>query len=330
MPAFNNGRNDIHYDQFLTDTSLGFERTNPGSVAYRAATSIPVLFQTGKFMIYNRGDWFRDQVKTRPLGGEVELVTYGTSDGTYNCQEYGLGHRIDDRERANNSKRLVLDQNGRDLLMRQHSIRRDRFFAVQAMATGVWGLDITGVSGTPSTNEVKQWNDAASTPYDDIETQRERMFLATGFMPNVLVLGATTYLRLRRHPQLTALAGDNAPNIVMDEALRQYFMVDEILVARSVYNSALEGATDSFSYTVNAKSALLLHRNPLAAGGATRTAIGIFGWEGLHNGAANEDGVVMGWHRIGLAYSDQLNALAAWDMKIMDASLGVFFTTVVA
>lgn len=329
MPAFNS-RNDIHYDQFLTDTSLGFERTNPGSVAYRAATSIPVLFQTGKFMIYNRGDWFRDQVKTRPLGGEVELVSYGTSDGTYNCQEYGLGHRIDDRERANNSKRLVLDQNGRDILMSQHSIRRDRFFATQAMATSVWGKDITGVSGTPSTDQVKQWNDAASTPYDDIEVQRERMVLATGFMPNVLVVGADVYNKLRRNPQLAGLAGSTAPEIVPDDLIKQYLGLDELLVARSVYNSAMEGATDSFSYTVNTKSALLLYRNPLSAGGTTRTAIGIFGWEGLHNGAANEDGTVMGWHRIGLAYSDQLNALAAWDMKIMDASLGTYFASVVA
>jgi hypothetical protein len=329
MPAFTS-RSDILIDTYLTNTSQGFERRNPGSVAYRAGTPIPVMFQTGKFPVINRGDWFRDQVKTRPLGGEVELVTYGTTEGTYLCQEYGLGHRIDDRERANNAKRLPIDENARDILMLQHSIRRDRFFAVQAMATSVWGLDVTGVSGTPSTNQVKQWNDAASTPYDDIEVQRERMFLATGFMPNVLVVGADVYNKLRRNPQLAGLAGSTAPEIVPDDLIRQYLGLDELLIARSVYNSALEGATDSFSYTVNSKSALLLYRAPTSAGVSTRTAIGIFGWEGLHGGAANEDGTVMGWHRIGLAYSDQLNALAAWDMKILDNTLGTFFTTVVA
>jgi hypothetical protein len=329
MPALNS-RSDLLVDTYLTTTSQGFERTNPGSVAYRAATPIPVQFQTGKFPVINRGDWFRDEVKTRPLGGEVELVTYGTTEGTYICQEYGLGHRIDDRERANNAKRLALDENARDMLMLKHSIRRDRFFATQAMATSVWGKDITGVSGTPSTDQVKQWNDAASTPYDDIETQRERMYLATGFMPNVLVLGADAYNRLRRNVQLAGLAGSTAPAIVTDQQLAMYLGVDDILVARSVYNSALEGATDSFSYTVNAKSALLLYRNPNPAGVATRTAVAIFGWEGLHAGAANEDGTVMGWHRIPRAYSDQLDALAAWDMKIPDATLGTYFASVVA
>jgi hypothetical protein len=290
-------------DTYLTNMAQGFERTLTGAVAYRVATPVPVMLQTGKFPIFSRGDWFRDQAKTRPLGGEVELITYGAGEGTYNAQEYGLA----------------------DILSLQHGIRRDRFFSTQAMVPGVWGVTRTGVASGPTGTQFLKWSDDASKPYDDIESERERIALATGFRPNVLALGAATYLRLRRHPQLTGLLGANQPKIVTDDLMKAYFEVDDLVVARAVYNNGLEGAADSFQYTVNTNCALLLYRNPTPAGVATRTAVAIFGWNGLLPGQTNEDGTVMGWFRIPRAYSDQLDARSAWDMKILDASLGVFF-----
>ena len=39
---------------------------------------------------------------------------------------------------------------------------------LMAFAGGIWTFDYDGVSGSPSTNEVKQWNDAASTPIKNV------------------------------------------------------------------------------------------------------------------------------------------------------------------
>src|SRR5207244_4625024 len=53
---------------------------------------IPVLKQTDKYVVYDRGYFWRDEAAPRPLGGRPRQVGYKVGEGTYGATEYGLEH----------------------------------------------------------------------------------------------------------------------------------------------------------------------------------------------------------------------------------------------
>ena len=107
------------------------------------------------------------------------------------------------------------------------------------------------------------------------------------------------------------------------------FDVDNVFVCRSIYNSASEGATDSFSYIVDKNSMLLAYIEP-NPGIDSPTAIANFAWTGLIPGVTNAIGGVMERGRDERAHSDFFQNRMAWDLKQVAADLGVFFLNAVS
>jgi len=116
------------------------------------------------------------------------------------------------------------------------------------------------------------------------------------------------------------------PAIVMREALAALFELEEVLVMDSVYNSAVEGASDSISF-IGGKAALLLYV-PKAPGLMTPSAGYTFSWSGLLGGGAL--GMNMRRIRDEKVQADELIAQMAFDHKLVSADLGLYFASAIA
>ncbi len=320
----------LHVDRYLTTYSVNWVQDRRVFIAQRAASVIPVLKQTDQYVLYDRGYFWRDEAQPRPLGGRPVQVGYKVTNDSYQATEYALEHIVDDRQRANVDDPIRLDENATTLLTQKHMIKQDRIWVTQFFKTGVWTTDIQGIGSTPvAGSTVLKWNNSNSTPIEDIDYSKDQINQLTGFMPNTLVLGAGVKRVLRSHPDIADRIKYTQTGIADEEVLGKLFEIPNVLVARSVYNSAAEGAVNSFSYIVDQKSAWLGYIEP-NPGLDSPTAIANFAWVGLIPGVANTLGGVIERGRDDRAHSDYFQGRMAWALKQVSADLGVFFNQAIA
>ena len=328
-PSATNIEGTLHVDRYLTNFSVMYVQDARNFVAQRAASVIPVLKQTDLFVVYERGYFWRDEAQPRPLGGRPQQVGYKIGEGTYSAIEYALEHIIDDRQRSNADEPIRLDENATILLTQKHLIKQDRVWAQRFFTTGVWTTEAQGVNTLPDgPNEFLNFNDAQSTPIEVIDTYKDTIAERTGFMPNTLVLGAAVKRALRTHPDISDRIKYTQTGIADDDILATLFEVDSVITARSVFNSAEEGATDDFSFILDDRAMLLAFIDP-SPGLDSPTAIANFAWTGLIPGATNAMGGVIERGRDDRAHSDYFQNRMAWDQKIVAQDLAVFFNQAV-
>jgi hypothetical protein len=320
----------LHIDRYLTNFSVQWVQDRRTFIAQRAASVVQVLKQTDKYVVYDRGYFWRDEAKPRPLGGRPEQVGYKLTDGTYSAVEYALEHIVDDRQRANVDDPIKLDQLATTLLTQKNMIKQDRVWAQKFFTTGMWSNEVTGVSstGTPGTSFL-QFDDAHSDPIGTIDYYKDVINEETGFMPNVLVLGAGVKRTLRSHPDIADRIKYTQTGIADEDVLGKLFEIPNVLVARSVYNAAAEGAADDFNYIVDPNAMLLAYIEP-NPGLDSPTAIVNWAWTGLLGAGnvpnvANAIGGVIERGRDDRAHSDYFQGRMAWDLTQVAPDLAIFF-----
>lgn len=323
-----NVQGTLHVDRYLTTYSVNYVQDRKVFIAQRAASVIPVLKQTDKYVVYDRGYFWRDEAAPRPLGGRPRQVGYKVGEGTYGATEFALEHVIDDRQRANTDDPIRLDENATTLLTQKHMIKQDRVWCANFFAAGKWSTDLAGVGSSPSTNQFLQFDDAHSDPVGTIDSAKDAMHQKTGFMPNILVLGAKVKRTLRSHPDIADRIKYTQTGIADEDVLSKLFEVDTVLTARSIYNAAAEGAADDFEYIADASAMWLGYVEP-NPGLDSPTAIANFAWTGLIPGVANTIGGVIERGRDDRAHSDYFQGRMAWDLRQVSADLGVFFNAAV-
>jgi hypothetical protein len=327
MPAANI-EGTLHVDRYLTNFSVNYVQDARNFVSNRASSNIPILKQTDKFVVYDRGYFWRDESTPRPLGGRPNQVGYKLGEGTYSAVEYALEHVVDDRQRANVDDPINLDENATTLLTQKQMIKQDRTWAQRFFASGKWSTQAAGVASSPGASQFLVFSDPNSDPIGVIDEWKDVMHEKTGFMPNTLVLGANVKKTFRTHPDIADRIKYTRVGIADDAILGSLFEIENVVTARSIYNSAAEGATDSFNYIADKNSMLLCYIDPNPSLDSP-TAIATFAWTGLLPGETNNLGGVMERGRDDRAHSDYFQNRMAWDMVQVAADLGVFFTSVI-
>ena len=328
MPA-SNIQGTIHVDRYLTNYSVTYMQSKASFIAGRAASLIRVNNQSDKFVVYDRGYFWRDEMRPRALGGRPEQVGYKVGEGTYSAVEWAAEHVVDDRQRANTDAPINLDQNATRLLTDKAMIRADRIWATNFFTTGIWTTTRTGVGSTPGANQFLKFNDANSDPILVIDEYKDTMHQLTGFMPNVLVLGTNVRRELRSHPDIADRIKYVGIGLADEAKLQELFDIPTVVTARSIYNASDEGVADSFQYIVDAQSAWLGYIEP-SPGLDSPTAIANFAWQGLVAGQTNDFGGVITRGREPRAYSDWFHNRMAFDLKVVAADLGVFLKDAVS
>lgn len=338
---------EVTLDTYLTGFSLRYTLNADAYIAGKVFPVVPVQLQSAIYMTFPRGYFWRDQMEPRPLGGRPPRADYKAGQGTYNVTEYGLEHAVDDRTRANIVGPMVPDENATTLLTQASLIRRDREWATRYFRTGVWAFDYEGVASAPAAGQFIAFDQAGSDPIALVDAVRDRMALATGKIPNKLILGAYVYTVLKNHPAFIERIKYSQKAVVTTDLMAQFFEVDQVLVARSIYNAAEEtnvvggiagnngpnapsnaGGLD-LQWIVDARSMLLVY-TPASVGLNMPTAGVTFAWTNLIPGAGNANGGVIERYREAPNHSDVFQIRDAWDMGMVASDLGIFFHNAVS
>ncbi|RVC47585.1 hypothetical protein EN781_00160 [Mesorhizobium sp. M4A.F.Ca.ET.090.04.2.1] len=332
----------VHVNRPLTNISIAYMQDAAGFVADKVFPNIPVMKQADRYFRYDRSDFWRNQYQKRAPGTESAGSGWKIdSTPTYFANVWGLHKDVDDQIRANADSPLNMDRDATLWLSQQGLISREVTWAASYFTTSVWtGIDgtngdITGVASSPSTNQVLQWNDAASNPISDVKAQSDNIHLLNGLRPNKLVLGRQVWTQLSEHPDLIDrikyTSGNNNPAIVSRQAAAALFELDEISIMDGIQATSAENPTFETSMTtafIAGKKALLVYAAPQPSilqpsGGYT------FSWTGYLPGQGNM-GQVISSFRMQHLKADRVEGEMAYDQKLVAATCGVFFTSIIA
>lgn len=324
---------DVHISAALTSISVAYLQNEDHYVADKVFPILPVVHQTDQYFVFTKADYFRDEAQIRADAAESAGSGYNLTTQSYAARVYGIHKDIGDQTRRNADPAVDIDIATTKWVMQKLLIKRDVQFAANYMKTGVWGTDITGVTSGPSATQTIYWSDDANgDPFTDIETGQTTILQNTGHLPNVLTLSWPVYQALRKHPLIIdrikyTMGGGALSANITPKLLAQAFDIEEVVVAKAVYNTAAEGITGSYSFIVG-KHALLAYRAPAPALW-TPSAGYIFAWQGFTG--LNNVGVRVSQIPIPLRGLSAVRTEGemAFDMPIVGSDLGYFFSGIV-
>ena len=328
---------DVHVSAALTNISVAYLQDEEWYIADKVFPMVPVEHQTDQYFVWNKGDFFRDEAQLRADGAESAGTGFNLTTASYSAKVYALHKDIGPQLRANADPAIDIDATTTRVLTQKALIKRDRIFTQKFLTTGVWGAygvgtDVVGTAGgTVGGATPPFWNDDANgDPFTDMQNAQTAILQNTGYAPNRLVLSWPVFAALRKHPlvldRIKYTSRPEAKNIT-EQLLADMFDVEKVVVARAVYNSAQEGATDSFNFIVG-KHALLCYAAETP--GLMEPSAGYtFGWRGftgLNDLGIRANQIPMNWLGVGTT-RDEVEM--AFDMQVVGAQLGCFFSNIV-
>lgn len=259
----------VHIDVPLTNISVAWLQNAADYIAPRVFPIVPVVKQSNKYFIYTQGDFFRDEATLRAPGTESSGGGYNLTTDSYFCDVFAHHKMVDPQIRANSDNPLDADRDATIWVSQILAIRREVQFLSKFFTTSVWTGSTTGSDITPNT----LWDAANSTPIEDIEAQQFKIKEITGKWVNRLVVGTNVYKALKNHTEILDRIKYTERGVVTTEKIASILAPPnqpeasdagpfEMLVASAVYNTAHEGATDSFSFIADKKDALLCYAEP--------------------------------------------------------------------
>ena len=324
----------VHIDQPLTNLTLAYVQEQTNFIADKVFPVVGVDRQSDKYYIYDRDNMNRSgDVKKLAPRTEVNRIGMSISNNSYYADVYGLGMDFDEQTLANEDAALDIRSAGAQTLMTRLMIHREEQFASTFMTTGVWGTDATGAAsgvGTPV-----YWDDYTnSTPILDVTNARRTVQLASGgFKPNTMVVGKEVRDDLINHPDVLARLNGGATvtntALVTNAKLAEIFEVENFYVMEAVKNSSVEGVAESNAF-IGGKDALLVH-TPSSAGLMTPAAGMTFAWNNIP-GVSNLGVTVESFSDDALRrqqVAEHIQVKMAYDMKVVGADLGYFFSGIV-
>jgi len=321
---------DVHVNRPLTNISIAMIQDDNNFVAQKVFPNIPVSKQSDAYFTYDNAYWNKDEMQLRAPATESHGNGWKIdANSTYFARVWAFHKDIDDQIRANADSPLNLDTEATKYCTLKALLKREKIFATNYMTGGVWTRDWDGVAAGPIGNQVLQWNDAASTPIEDVWDAKEDMLELTGFEPNVMVLGYPVYKALINHPDtVDRVKYGNTSGVAMIDLneLAQLFKVDKVLVMRGIENTAVEGAAGVNAF-IGGKVAGLFYVPP-SPGLMTPSAGYTFSWTGFLG--AGPAGNRIKRFRMEQLSSDRVEIEIACDLKLISAGLGAFWASVVA
>lgn len=317
----------VHVDAILTNISTAYMQEQKNFIADKVFLPLGVKKRSDLYFRYSKDDFNTDAMTVRGDGAESAGTSYALSQDAYVTTVYALHQDLGDQLMENADAPLDPKRDATMFLTQKALIRKDVQLANDAFATGIWGTDVVGVPGTPTTGQVVQWNDfTSSDPIGDIENARDTVLQTTGQEGNVFVMGYKVFKILKQHPDIIDRIKYTTSDVPTEALLAKLFGFDEVIVAKAVYNQAGEGQTGVFNY-ITGNTALVLHR-PQSAGVMVPTAGYQFHWEGVSNGIGDQIGI-KSWYNQDRA-ATRVEAQIAFTNKIVGADLGYFFSSIVA
>lgn len=322
-----------HIDVALTNISVAYIQDEKNFVADTVFPQVAVRQQSNVYFKYNKGDFFRNEMRARAKGTESAGSTYAVSvEEPYFCKKRSLHFDLTPEEKLNYDSPLAADQDAVIWLSQKALLEREVNWAQTYFKTDVWSTEIEGaataaaaVAGV-SNQTVLKWTNPLSTPIEDVNNAAVGMASSTGFRPNKMVISPVVFYALKNHEDIIDRIKYTQKGIVTADLLATLFEVDQVLVAWGVVNSAAAGGTEDTDFILGSNALLVYAAKSPAL--RTPSAGYIFTWTGLLNAGAYGNRMIrLPMDQLGLG-TERIEIEMAYDSKIVSQDLGVFFTDI--
>jgi len=251
--------NDVRVvDPIMTNLSLGFR--NKEFFYDRIFPPVPVNQASGTFFIWTRDYWFRRPVGgVRAESGPYNRVGFGVGSDTYSTLEYGWEYALDEVTAKKSQTPESLDVLAAQYLSNIMQLELEKQAAAAGFVTSVWGT-------TTTLTTTDQWSDYdASDPIANADTAKRTIRRNTGDEPNMMFVGAITWEKLKEHPLILDKYKHTQTGILTEALVAAALGIDQLVVGKSVENTAVEKAPGTASFTgadIWGDSALFLKVTP--------------------------------------------------------------------
>jgi len=317
---------DVHVNRPLTNVSIAFIQQAENFIASRVFPNVTVSKQSDLYFKYDQEDFWRSEMERRAPGAETAGSGHRLQTDSYRCDVYALHRDIDDQIRANVDDPLNLDRDATIWLSQQALLHKESTWVTAFFNVSIWGTDKAGVAAAPTGTQFLQWNDANSTPIEDIRAQIVAVAEQTGRRPNKMTIGPNVWAALSDHPDVLDRIKYTERGVVTMDLIASLVGLDEIMVGWASRNTNPEGQTGAYSFYWG-KHALLTYA-PATASLMEPSAGYTFSWNGLLGSGAM--GGRIRQFRLERNQSDRTEIEMAFDLKVVSTALGVFFQNAVA
>lgn len=260
----------------LTAIAIAYQNPDAALIADRVLPRVPVP-KKFKYTTYTTEQGYTVPDTKVGRKSEPNMVDFGGTDVTAECQDYGLDDLVPNDEVAayeampKPASGGPVSPQALSTMMLTGLVQLDREIRVAGtvFATGNYAAgNQATLSGT------SQWSDRVnSDPLNAITTAMDVPLVR----PNKMVIGQLAWTQLRMHPKLVQAIGRSAQTAgyASLQQIAELLELQEIIVGRAFYNTAKKGQTPSYARAWG-KHCSLLHIDSLAAQLGQPT----YGWTG--------------------------------------------------
>lgn len=238
----------LHVSVPLTDLAVAYRQDLKNFLWSKLLPPKVVSKRTDLIRQINKGNLLRlREMRSGKGGGVTEIQFQIDPNLSFNCVDYAAEAVLSNTEAAEADS--ILEYEAEQV-----------YHTVVAMENWIEKLTITdtlrntaimtqNVTLTPSAYW-DNYNSLDSDPVEDLKVACLKVFLATGHMPNMIVMHALVWDRVQRHPKTLARGAVNpSGNAIV--TLPQFAAIlgvepDAIQITANYYNSALENQTPTY------------------------------------------------------------------------------------
>lgn len=195
----------------LTNYASGLSIDRAASLANFIAPVVPTGIAHSQFKKYSDKNSFQAYDTSRAVGGKRKRIEFAATDPFFNCVPQGLETTIDDHERelAGETGIGTLQEskisNLLDVAYTSHEKKVFDLIKAAKAATGSIGV----------------WTTDTNDPIDELDSQIEAIAIATGRMPNRIVMGIGAWRIFRNHPLVRSRQpGADLIGVTAEQAVR--------------------------------------------------------------------------------------------------------------
>ncbi len=338
MPIISPTPGDVHVNGTLTQMSIGYMQSETGFVADKVFPGIPSDKQSDIYWVWPRDSWNRDEMKERAPGAPSAGTSFNIARQPFYAPVQAIHHPIPDQVISNADDAVNYDAAATSLVSKKALIRRESswintYFNYAAWGAGAQGAGARSANFNPAdgaNNSLLYWNDAGSTPIEDIRSAMTYVQLRSGgFRPNIFTMSRAVADVLFDHPEIIARvnAGQtpNGPAVSNEDVLARILGLDQVLVMDGIINAAKEGLAENNQF-FGGKSALLTYsakvpNKMMPSAGYT------FNWTGYLG--ATQNGTRIKRFYVAKEASTYVEAETAFSQQVTGQDCGYFFANIV-
>lgn len=269
---------NVYQDPLLTDVSVRYSNEQDNLVAEKVFPVLPVAKRSGVFFTYNKEN-LRVNDDLRSPNARANQVEFNLTKTPYGpLLEHSLEEPIDWDTRNHTDAPADLNVDATLNVTEKVMLQKEITLATMMSDTSQVTQNVT-LSGT------SQWSDYTnSNPFGNVQTAHSTILKNGLKKANTFVCSQLVWDQLVNHTAIIQRIQYSMPGFTTEQIVARAFNVDNVIVARGVYNSAVEGQSDSLGY-IWGKHAWLMYIAPTPG---IRTVSGGYHLTITQNGATNE------------------------------------------